>query len=132
MCAKLSAWFRTGSFQAIGMLGAFRYGRRPHCDAAGHAKRSDAGGDEPGMHRALAWPQRLWQSELGFRLMSDLPPEQIRALRAMTPAQRLRVSDQLRATAWRLKAAGFRMAHPGWPEDRVQEETRKLFLYGRT
>jgi hypothetical protein len=58
--------------------------------------------------------------------------EQLKIIRAMTPAQRLRLSKELYWTARKLKAAGFRAQHPEWTEERVQAEVRAVFLYGHT
>jgi hypothetical protein len=51
------------------------------------------------------------------------------ALRRMTAEQKLAVAQQLRATAWELKAAGIRAQHPEWPEGEVQAKVREIFLY---
>ena len=59
-------------------------------------------------------------------------PMQARIWAAMTPAQRHALAVQLRRTAWDLKAAGLRMQHPDWPEARVQDEVRRIFLYAHS
>ena len=59
-------------------------------------------------------------------------PDQIAALKAMTGEQRLRVAESLYWTARKLKAAGVRAQHPEWPEERVQEEVRRIFLHAGT
>jgi hypothetical protein len=56
-------------------------------------------------------------------------PEQIAALKAMAGEQRLRIAESLYWTARKLKAAGVRAQHPEWPEERVQEEVRRIFLH---
>ena len=59
----------------------------------------------------------------------SLDSEQLRIIKAMTPAQRLEAADMLYQTAWKLKAAGLRAQHPDWNEDRVQAGVREAFLY---
>ena len=61
--------------------------------------------------------------------MTDIQTE---ALRAMTPERRLQVAQQLRQTAWELKAAGIRMQNPELSEAEVQARVREIFLYART
>ncbi len=57
--------------------------------------------------------------------------EELRILRAMTPAQKLKVAAQLFNAARRIKAAALRAMHPEWSEDQVQMALRKAILYGR-
>ena len=66
--------------------------------------------------------------------MSDekMSAEQEAVFREMTAAQKLDAMEQLYATARQIKAAGLRMWHPDWPEVRIQEEVRKIFLYARS
>lgn len=52
---------------------------------------------------------------------------QAELVRAMTPDQKLRVSQSLRAIAWDAKAAWIRSNHPALPEPEVQAEVRRLF-----
>jgi hypothetical protein len=59
-------------------------------------------------------------------------PEQIAALRAMTGARRLKLAEQLYWMARKIKAAGLRSQHPDWPEQRVQDEVRRIFTDART
>ena len=54
-------------------------------------------------------------------------PEQVKAFRAMTPAQKLDVAQQLYWSARDLKEAALRRLHPEWTEERVKEEARKAF-----
>lgn len=62
----------------------------------------------------------------------QMGPEQLRILRAMPGERRLELAEQLYWTARRWKAAGVRAQHPDWPESRVQEEVRRIFLNART
>jgi hypothetical protein len=55
---------------------------------------------------------------------------QIRAFRAMTPAQRLAAAADLYWSARRLKTAAVRSFHPDWSEDEVRQHVKELFLYG--
>jgi hypothetical protein len=59
-------------------------------------------------------------------------PEQITALRAMTGAQRLRLAERLYWSARKMKAAGLRHQHPEWPEQRLNDEVRRIFSHART
>jgi hypothetical protein len=59
-------------------------------------------------------------------------PEQIRILGAMPGEKRLRLAEQLYWSARKLKTAGLRAQHPDWPEDRLHEEVRRIFLHART
>ena len=59
-------------------------------------------------------------------------PDQIAALKAMTPEQRLVAGRQLYWTARRHKEAFLRSQHPDWSDERVKEEVREIFLRART
>jgi hypothetical protein len=59
-------------------------------------------------------------------------PEQIEIFRRMTPGRRLQLAEQLYWSARRLKTAGVRAHHPDWPEEQVDAEVRRIFLYART
>lgn len=50
----------------------------------------------------------------------------------MTPAQRLKTSQDLYETAWAIKTAWLRKQHPGWTDDQVHDAVREIFLYART
>ncbi|HEY3913912.1 MAG TPA: hypothetical protein VGN61_05445 [Verrucomicrobiae bacterium] len=58
-------------------------------------------------------------------------PEQIKILRAMTPAQRWRAAHQLYWTMRRHRAAFMRSQHPDWPESRIETEVREIFSHAR-
>jgi hypothetical protein len=49
----------------------------------------------------------------------------------MTPTEKLRAAQQLRDSAWSLKAAWLRQKHPDWTEVKVQAEVRKSFAHAR-
>jgi hypothetical protein len=61
-----------------------------------------------------------------------LHPVQIAGYRRMTPAEKI---DRI-AAFWKgtreMMAAGIRMRHPGWTEERVAAEMRRQTLYGVT
>jgi hypothetical protein len=52
---------------------------------------------------------------------------QAQLVRAMTPEQKLRVSQALRDSAWELKAAWIRASRPDLAEPAVQEAVHRLF-----
>ena len=62
----------------------------------------------------------------------QLPPEQIRILRAMSGEKRLRLAEQLYWSARRMKAAGIRNQHPDWSDQRIEAEVTRIFLYARS
>lgn len=62
---------------------------------------------------------------------SDLSPEYAAALRRLTGSQKLKTAFALYWSARRLKAAALRQQHPDWPEERVQEKVREIFLHAR-
>lgn len=49
-------------------------------------------------------------------------------IRAMSPERKLLMSEELRRTAWALKAAFLRTQHPNESEGLIQERVRRLFL----
>ncbi|MBI1860430.1 MAG: hypothetical protein HYR96_05890 [Deltaproteobacteria bacterium] len=50
----------------------------------------------------------------------------------MSAAEKWEQVALLRETAWKLKVAGLRAQHPGWSEERIQDEVRRIFLYAVT
>jgi len=59
-------------------------------------------------------------------------PEQIEVFRRMTPEQRWRAAHRLYWTMRRHKAAFLRSQHPEWPEQKVEDEVRRIFSHART
>jgi hypothetical protein len=59
-------------------------------------------------------------------------PVQVEGFRRMTPAQKLQMVADLYEAGIQLKAAGLRLAHPDWPEDRLDREARRSLLYAGT
>ena len=53
---------------------------------------------------------------------------QIELLSRMSPAQKIAVAQELRATAWKLAASGVRMRDPGLSDDEVEQRVRRIFL----
>ena len=54
----------------------------------------------------------------------QLHPVQVERFRRMTPPQKLQMVADLYHARVRQKAAGLRMAHPDWPEERLDREAR--------
>ena len=61
-----------------------------------------------------------------------LHPVQIEGFRRMTPAQKLQMVADLYATGIRLRMEGLRMAHPDWPDEKLDFEARRSLLYAGT
>jgi hypothetical protein len=61
-----------------------------------------------------------------------LHPVQVEAFRRMTPAQKLQRVAELYHAGIQLKAAGLRLAHPDWSQDRAEHEARRSLLYAGT
>jgi hypothetical protein len=52
------------------------------------------------------------------------------AVRALSLEQKLRISEGLRALAWRRVAGTIRGAHPEWSDAEVEQQVREVFLRG--
>ncbi len=52
--------------------------------------------------------------------------------REMSPSQKWKEAARLRETAWKMKAAGIRAAHPAWNDQEVEKAVREIFLYAVT
>ncbi len=59
-------------------------------------------------------------------------PVQLEGLRRMTPAQKLRMVEDLYRAGIRLRMEGLRMQHPDWPDERLEFEARRSLLYAGT
>lgn len=46
----------------------------------------------------------------------------------LSPEDKLRAAEDLRWSAWRLKTAWLREIHPDWPDQRIEETVRGIFL----
>jgi hypothetical protein len=51
-------------------------------------------------------------------------------IRAMSPARRLEIAQELYDTAWQLKVAGLRREHPDWSDEHLVAKARRVFLTG--
>ena len=54
----------------------------------------------------------------------------VAAVRALSFERKLRVSEGLRALAWRRVAGTVRREHPHWSDAEVQQQVREVFLRG--
>ncbi len=62
---------------------------------------------------------------------AKLADRELERLRAMSPAEKLAVSEALWRDAWRLKAASFRSRHPEWSDAQVESATRQALSGGQ-
>jgi hypothetical protein len=62
--------------------------------------------------------------------MPDARDRELERLRAMTPAEKLRAADRLRADAFRLARAAVARRHPAWSDEQVRAEARRLVTGG--
>ena len=60
----------------------------------------------------------------------ELHPEQIKALRKMTPAQRLRVGFAFMEEMRQLKESALRAQHRDWPAEKIAQALRDFILHG--
>ncbi|MEO6873008.1 MAG: hypothetical protein ABI233_12435 [Chthoniobacterales bacterium] len=63
-------------------------------------------------------------------MSEGLHPEQIKALRKMTPAQRLETGLNFMEEMRQLKAAALRAQHPAWTERQVAQALRDFVSHG--
>lgn len=67
------------------------------------------------------------------RLMNEpIHPVQLEALKRATPAQKINAVAALYGAGIRLRMAGLRMAHPDWPDDRLEFEARRSLRHAGT
>jgi hypothetical protein len=62
----------------------------------------------------------------------EIHPVQIEGFRRMTPAEKLQRVADLYETGIQLRMAGLRLAHPDWPEERLEREARRSLLHAGT
>jgi hypothetical protein len=62
----------------------------------------------------------------------EASPEQLAIFRRMTPERRLSLAEQLYWSARDLKTAWLRSQHPGWTEEQITREVKRLFAHART
>ncbi len=60
----------------------------------------------------------------------ELHPEQIKALRKLTPGQRLTIGLQFMEEMRQLKAAALRSQHPDWSEKKIAQALREFVKHG--
>jgi len=65
-------------------------------------------------------------------MLEPFHPVQIEGFRRMTPAEKLKMVADLYETGIRLRVAGLRLAHPDWPDERLDQEARRSLLYAGT
>ena len=85
-------------------------------------------GDEWGKIRWCASPLRLREGPRQHRFRRMRPTvleKQLERLRAMTPEEKIRASDDLRRGVWELKAAWFRSLDPDLSETAVQNAVKR-------
>ena len=63
-------------------------------------------------------------------MSEDLHPEQIKALRKMTPAERLKTGLQFMEEMRQLKAAALRAQHSEWTEKQIMHALREFVMHG--
>lgn len=66
------------------------------------------------------------------QMYEPIHPVQLEGFKRMTPAQKLRMVAELYESGIRLRVAGLRLAHPDWPEERLDREARRSLLYAGT
>ena len=67
-----------------------------------------------------------------YGLNEPRPAVQVRAIRAMSFAQRLAVGMGFIRSGRRLKRAALRQQHPDWTDEEIANEMRHLTTNGRT
>ena len=65
-------------------------------------------------------------------MQEPIHPVQLEGFKRMTPAQKLQMVADLYATGIRLRVEGLRMAHPDWPEEKLDFEARRSLLHAGT
>ncbi len=65
-------------------------------------------------------------------MSEGLHPEQVKALRKMTPAQRLEMGMQLIEEMRELRASMLRLEHPDWTPVQVSRALRDFVLHAQS
>lgn len=60
-------------------------------------------------------------------MLPEAQEVQIRAIRAMSVEDKLRVAESLRAFAWEVKRASLAQRHPEWSDAELLERVRAAF-----
>lgn len=50
----------------------------------------------------------------------------------MSPAQKLRIANDMMISARKLKAAWLRQNHPDWTEEQIKQAVKEAFMNART
>ena len=74
----------------------------------------------------------FWAHSFDMLPDEQASPKQMEILRTMSGERRLRLAERLYWSARQLKITGLRARHPDWPPERLEAETRRLFLHART
>jgi hypothetical protein len=65
-------------------------------------------------------------------VLEPIHPVQLEGLRHMSPAEKLRMVAQLYEAGIKLRAAGLRLAHPDWSQERLEREARRSLSHAGT
>lgn len=65
-------------------------------------------------------------------MTEELHPEEIKALRKMTPAQRLQLSLRLIEQMREMRAAMLRAEHPDWTDEKIGRALRDFISNARS
>ena len=76
-----------------------------------------------GYHKTMATPL----DDLQIEVVDD---EMARILRAKTGAERLKIANDMFASARRMIASHLAAEHPDWNEERIQRETSRRISHG--
>jgi len=58
-----------------------------------------------------------------------MTPEQVQVFKAMSPADKLSLAADFYFASRHLKSQGLRAQHPEWPEEKIRQRVKELFLY---
>lgn len=82
--------------------------------------------------RAAGYDVRRMKKDLFPEHAEAIHPLQVEGFRHMSPARKLQMAADLYAAGIRLRAAGLRLAHPDWPEEKLQRQARRSLLHAGT
>jgi len=87
---------------------------------------------QTGSHGGRRRPPFDARCTIAAPMSEPLHPVQIEGFRRMTPAEKLQMVADLYEAGIQLRVAGLRMAHPDWPQERLEFEARRSLLYAGT
>lgn len=61
--------------------------------------------------------------------MFPVHPVQVKIFKAMSPARKLELAARFYWASRELKAQALKQQHPGWSQEQVEREVRRLFLH---